>query len=81
MERLWELREGFSEEATYARERAEWVELKHAILHGFMADAASERVKLIREWEPTKSDLSSGYVENAWQLVAIVTVLFKEHKV
>ena len=47
MERLWELREGSSEEVTYAREWAERLELKHAILHGFMADAVSETVKLI----------------------------------
>ena len=81
MERLWELREGSSEEATYAREWAEWLELKHAILHGFMADAASETMKLIREWEPDKSDLSSGYMENAWHLVETVTVIFKEKSV
>ena len=35
----------------------------------------------IREWEPENSDLSSGYMENAWQLVVSVTVLFKEKKV
>ena len=72
MESFWELREGSSEEATYAREWAEWLELKHAVLHGFMANAAPESVKLIREWEPGNSDLSFGYMEkhgNWWQLL------------
>ena len=72
MERLWELREASSEEAAYALEWAEWFELKHAILHGFMADAASETMKLIREWEPENADLSSGYMRmhgNWWQLL------------
>ena len=78
---LWELREGSSEEATYAREWAEWFELKHAVLHGFMADATSEAEKWIREWEPENSDLSSGCMENAWQFVETVTVLFEEKKV
>ena len=40
MEHIWELSEGSSEGATYAREWAEWLELNHAILRGFMADAA-----------------------------------------
>ena len=74
-------RESSSEEATSAQQWAQWLEAKHAILHGFMADAATETVKLIREWEPEDKDVAIGYMENAWQLLKTVHVLFKEKKV
>ena len=46
-----------------------------------MADAATETAKSIREWEPEDKDVAAGYMENAWQLLKTVHVLFKEQKV
>jgi hypothetical protein len=81
MQPIWCVRESSSEEATSAQQWAQWLEAKHAILHGFIADAATEAVKLFREWEPEDMDVATGYMENAWQLLKTVHVLFKEKKV
>ena len=45
-----------------------------------MADAAAEGVKLIRNWEPENSDVSS-YIEHSLLFLQTVTVLLKERKV
>ena len=73
-------RDPSTEEATAAREFAEWFDLKHATVLGFMADAGAEGVKPIRAWEPENADLAS-YMEPAWQLVQTVTVIFGEKRV
>ena len=52
MNTIWQHRDASSEEAVAAVAFAEWLELDHALLLGFMADAATEGVKLIRNWEP-----------------------------
>ena len=81
MQQIWGVRGASSKEGKFAEQWAQWLEPKHAILHGFMADAATETVKLIREWEPEDMDMATGYMENAWQLLQTVHVLFKEKKV
>jgi len=81
MQQIWGVRGASSKEGMFAEQWAQWLEAKHAILHGFMADAATETVKLIREWEPEDMDMATGYMENAWQLLQTVHVLFKEKKV
>ena len=80
MNKIWEVRDASSEEAVAAVEFAEWLELDHALLLGFMADAATEGVKLIRNWEPENSEVSS-YIEHSLLFLKTVTVLFKERKV
>ena len=80
MNTIWQHRDTSSEEAVAAVAFAEWLELDHAILLGFMADAASEGLKLVRNWEPENSDVSS-YVEDFLVFIQTVTVLFKERKV
>ena len=59
---------------------AEWLQLDHALLLGFMADAATEGVKLVRNWEPENGDVSN-YIEHSRIFLHTVTVLFKERKV
>ena len=81
MQQVWTVRGAYTKEGAYAVRWARWLETKHAIPHGFMADAAAETVKLIREWEPEDMDMATGYMENAWQLLQTVNVLFKEEKV
>ena len=81
MQQIWGVRGASSKEGMFAEQWAQWLEAKHAILHGFMADAATETVKLIREWEPEDMDMATGYMENAWQLLQTIHVLFKEKKV
>ena len=80
MNTIWQHRDTGNEEAVVAVAFAEWLELDHAILLGFMADAAAEGVKLIRDWEPENSDMSN-YIEHSLILVQTVTVLFKERQV
>ena len=65
MQIILDTRDPSSEEAAAAREFAEWFDLKHATVLGFMADAGAEGVKLIWAWEPQKADLAS-YMEPAW---------------
>ena len=80
MNTIWQHRDTGSEEAVAAVEFAEWLELDHALLLGFMADAAAEGVKLIRNWEPENSEVSS-YIEHSLLFLQTVTVLFKERRV
>ena len=81
MQQIWGIRGASSKEGMFAEQWAQWLEAKHAILHGFMADAATETVKCIRGWEPEDMDMATGYMENAWQLLQTVHALFKEKKV
>ena len=74
MQNIREIRKPSSEEATAAREWAHWLELKHAVLCGFTANANTEGVRLIRAWEPENADLAT-HMESAWHLVKTVTVL------
>ena len=53
---------GSSEEASAAAEWATWLELRHAVLFGFIADAGAKGVRLIRDWEPEDADLAT-YME------------------
>ena len=80
MNTIWQHRDTSSEEAVAAVAFAEWLELDHALLLGFMADAAAEGVKLIRNWEPENSEVSS-YIEHSLLFLQTVTVLFKERRV
>ena len=80
MNTIWQHRDASSEEAVAAVAFAEWLQLDHALLLGFMADAATEGVKLIRNWEPENGDVSS-YIEYSMIFLHTVTVLFKERKV
>ena len=80
MSTIWQHRDTSSEEAVAAVAFAEWLELDHALLLGFMADAAAEGVKLIRNWEPENSGVPS-YIEHSLIFLQTVTVLFKERRV
>ena len=73
---IWTTRAG-SKEAAIAVEWAEWLEMEHCILLGFMADAGAECVKLVRTWEPEDSEISE-YMENVYALVAKAIVLFRQ---
>ena len=66
---IWQSRDSGTNEAKAAAEWAEWLELKHCVLLGFMADAGCDCVELVRTWEPEDTEVAE-YMESARALLA-----------
>ena len=75
MQMIWQTRGASGEEGAAAHEWARWLELRHLVLVGFMADAGVEIFQLVRTWEPESGELSE-YMEAARGLPRTVMTFF-----
>ena len=73
---IWSSRDTGSDESQAAIGWAKWLTLKHCVLLGFMADAGSDGMELVRTWEPEDSEVAE-YMEEARGLLTKQIVLFK----